>query len=353
MGYLDDLSTLKTVAAVGSGNQNDSALQAAQGMTSAVATLPAGLAGSGGSASSPSSSISPVSPISSSSSAPAATGPSRSPLHANHLSENTPLNFPLAGLNNVRLLSDLHGILENHFAINFEAGFGFFVKGLNEGTNNFPDALNAILKVLKLNWSNPHHKNHLIQILNAGIKMVAARANRYLVDLDSGSLRRGISFSSSKEKKPYDNPLDTKKAWAAKGDKGKVSAQEMNPHSMTGESTDRFIWVMDDNKFYTNFPKLGRFHHSSFRDNGDIDAGGEWMVEEGKITAINGSSGHYHPTVHQFMNALRALAQKNAFADNAVVDVWNTQKKRKTEKVTEILARNGLRDSEFPYCPGS
>lgn len=57
------------------------------------------------------------------------------------------------------------------------------------------------------------------------------------------------------------------------------------------------IWVIDDldaehPTAYSHLCLLGRFHHSSLLGGADIGAGGDWIVVDGVITVIGGSSGH-------------------------------------------------------------
>lgn len=58
------------------------------------------------------------------------------------------------------------------------------------------------------------------------------------------------------------------------------------------------IWVLDTaNNLYVSVNQgPGQFHHSSFTAGGDIQAGGQIVITNGVITAINNASGHYQPS---------------------------------------------------------
>jgi len=56
-------------------------------------------------------------------------------------------------------------------------------------------------------------------------------------------------------------------------------------------------YVMDENGriYYTRFPILTQFHHSSFLAGGPVAAAGEIKIIKGKLVKINNASGHYKP----------------------------------------------------------
>lgn len=58
------------------------------------------------------------------------------------------------------------------------------------------------------------------------------------------------------------------------------------------------IWVLDTaNNLYVSVNQgPGQFHHSSFTAGADIQAGGQIVIANGVITAINNASGHYQPS---------------------------------------------------------
>ncbi|MFO1327237.1 MAG: hypothetical protein U1F56_07750 [Rubrivivax sp.] len=73
------------------------------------------------------------------------------------------------------------------------------------------------------------------------------------------------------------------------------------------------IWVLtdfDDPVFYSHMGILGRFHHSSFLSGDKVASAGEWRVDNGAITWINGASGHYQPEPWRFVRTLLLLQGK-------------------------------------------
>lgn len=91
------------------------------------------------------------------------------------------------------------------------------------------------------------------------------------------------------------------------------------------------IWVVDDldaeqPAVYSHICLLGRFHHSSFLGGAAIGAGGEWIVEKGRIRVVGGSSGHYRPARWRFEKALRLMSRKNALDDMALVALFDRGK---------------------------
>lgn len=73
------------------------------------------------------------------------------------------------------------------------------------------------------------------------------------------------------------------------------------------------IFVQDETGiFYSSSHVWGRLHHSSFTSGAAVRSAGEWKVKHGKIQWLSGKSGHYKPTMTQFINALTDLKASNA-----------------------------------------
>jgi hypothetical protein len=64
------------------------------------------------------------------------------------------------------------------------------------------------------------------------------------------------------------------------------------------EIPNTFIYVCSarDRNIYSGPCAPGALHHSSFLSGEPIIAGGDWMVDNGKVIYINAASGHYRPT---------------------------------------------------------
>jgi hypothetical protein len=69
------------------------------------------------------------------------------------------------------------------------------------------------------------------------------------------------------------------------------------------------IWVLDtQGNFYTSVEHApGRFHHSSFMAGGLVEAAGQVMFVQGKMTHINNASGHYKPSQKSLDQARKDL----------------------------------------------
>ncbi|CAM3013533.1 Uncharacterised protein [Legionella steigerwaltii] len=78
-----------------------------------------------------------------------------------------------------------------------------------------------------------------------------------------------------------------------------------------------FIWdAKDKNHFYTHVHEAGKYHHSTMTSGKKVRCAGMWLVEQGKITAIDNSSGHYKPTSLSFYKLIRFLHSKNLLASD-------------------------------------
>lgn len=101
-----------------------------------------------------------------------------------------------------------------------------------------------------------------------------------------------------------------------------------------------FVWdKQDKNKFYTHPHKAGEFHHSSLTKGEDIRCAGMWVVEAGKITNINNSSGHYRNSSLQFFKLISFLYEKGLVDDNTVVTDFHKGDAWKNLKLQNYLAK--------------
>lgn len=86
------------------------------------------------------------------------------------------------------------------------------------------------------------------------------------------------------------------------------------PDSNQSMIKDHGIWVMSpEGEFYSGpqTTATGDFHHSAFLAGAPIKGGGEWLVQQGNVKVITGSSGHYKPTFDQFQDVLRTLSARS------------------------------------------
>src|SRR5262249_17998294 len=89
------------------------------------------------------------------------------------------------------------------------------------------------------------------------------------------------------------------------------------PGSAQSMLNDHGIWVMSPQGEIFSGRQVGAavpggkavdMHHSAFLAGAAIRGGGEWLVQDGTLKVITGSSGHYTPNFAQFQQALQTLA---------------------------------------------
>lgn len=104
-------------------------------------------------------------------------------------------------------------------------------------------------------------------------------------------------------------PFDTK-GWMLNNGLRQGRTYEGSSQSML---TDHGIWVAStEGEFYSGPQRTdtSNRHHSALLAGAPIKGGGEWLVRDGKLMVITGSSGHYTPNFEQFQDALRTLGTK-------------------------------------------
>jgi len=76
-----------------------------------------------------------------------------------------------------------------------------------------------------------------------------------------------------------------------------------------GKTPERAIFVMDKhgNIYLSTFSKKGVFHHSSFLAGQPVAAAGDIRIENGKVTDVSRTSGHYQPTSNQLRQFTQQL----------------------------------------------
>lgn len=126
-------------------------------------------------------------------------------------------------------------------------------------------------------------------------------------------------------------------------DTGEVAARAIAKGSSPGsfgatdafDSRKRCIWVLLDNApqydpdntldevtFFSHVGRHGRTHHSSLARGNGVLAAGEWIVEAGTITMINGLSGHYQPDLERLLYAIGVLHAAGGIGDDARVRLF-------------------------------
>lgn len=81
-----------------------------------------------------------------------------------------------------------------------------------------------------------------------------------------------------------------------------------------------FTWCKEDeNRFITHPHKAGQYHHSSLTKGKSVRCAGLWVVDNGLITAITNSSGHYRPSSLSFYLLIKFLLDKQLVNDQTEV----------------------------------
>lgn len=78
-----------------------------------------------------------------------------------------------------------------------------------------------------------------------------------------------------------------------------------------GKTPERAIFVMDKhgNIYLSKFSKKGVFHHSSFLSGQPVAAAGDIRIENGRVTDVSRTSGHYQPTSNQLRQFMQQLSK--------------------------------------------
>jgi hypothetical protein len=137
---------------------------------------------------------------------------------------------------------------------------------------------------------------HLVTWFQKGVKYINEKQtrDRYEVTFKSGQLLRRLR---STDTEPV--PLDKQEV--------------VDAFTKKGNPSGALIWVMGSGAFYSHMAKIGRFHHSSFFQGGELTAAGEWDVEKGILKWISGQSGHYRPGFSFLADAVKALMPLGVF----------------------------------------
>jgi len=74
--------------------------------------------------------------------------------------------------------------------------------------------------------------------------------------------------------------------------------------------------------FYSHVCRIHTIHHSSLAGGGNVIAGGEWIVEKGRLRKVSGNSGHYRPPLDALYRAVLHMA--GAFHDDTTIFMYDT-----------------------------
>lgn len=127
-------------------------------------------------------------------------------------------------------------------------------------------------------------------------------------------------------------------------------------HSMglqwIGEEDDVFIFVVSrDAVLYANQGIGGTFHHSSFLGGMPVLGAGQLIVEEGRLTMVSNSSGHYRPDPARHFNALLFFRRKGVDLSTVRSVLYGEAGKREAtgqEHYAELAAQYAVRHRLSP-----
>ncbi len=75
-------------------------------------------------------------------------------------------------------------------------------------------------------------------------------------------------------------------------------------------------------QWYAGTHRVGAFHHSSFLAGRPVLAAGEMQVANGVLKVLTAKSGHYQPSMEQFVNGLKTLKRAGISLDRCEVEVY-------------------------------
>jgi hypothetical protein len=85
--------------------------------------------------------------------------------------------------------------------------------------------------------------------------------------------------------------------------------------------------VSPHGQWYAGSHRVGAFHHSTFLAGRPVLAAGEMQVSHGVVTLLTAKSGHYQPTMEQFVNGLKSLKRAGIPLDRCQVEVYEGRQK--------------------------
>lgn len=82
----------------------------------------------------------------------------------------------------------------------------------------------------------------------------------------------------------------------------------------------KWIWVLDrQRRLYVHAKRRGTFHHSSFVEGGEVLSAGGLDADDGRVRRLTADSGHYRPSLDNFMATVSLLRDWGADLSAAVL----------------------------------
>jgi hypothetical protein len=147
----------------------------------------------------------------------------------------------------------------------------------------------------------------------------------------------GVAYKeNAEERKPYQLTFQGSKLYRG-GELFDTSKCE-TVHSGPGWA----IYVVSPHgQWYAGSHRLGAFHHSTFLGGRPVLAAGEMVVKQGSVTLLTAKSGHYQPSMEQFVNGLKSLKRAGIPLDRCQVEVYQSKKPVRLN-AAEFLANGHL-----------
>lgn len=185
--------------------------------------------------------------------------------------------------------------------------------------------------------ANPQQKAKYFQWFTEGVNYLTdePQRNRYKVAIEEGELKR-------------------RKAKEKQGSIDKFDSQELVDHfkGKNDNVSGNCIWVMSPTgNFYTHISKVGRFHHSSLRGGENVEAAGEWKVQNGKLVEIDGTTGHYKVERAGFINAVKSLAAQKALQADTKVILYEPDGKKVPVSAQDFAANPDQFNGKLTFNP--
>jgi hypothetical protein len=131
-------------------------------------------------------------------------------------------------------------------------------------------------------------------------------------------VRAGVAYKDkAEERKPY--MLTFRGGKVYRGGELFDTSKCVTAHSGAGWA----IYVVNPRgQWFAGSHRVGAFHHSTFLGGRPVLSAGEMQVVQGAVTVLTAKSGHYQPTMEQFVNGLKSLKRACISLDRCQVEVY-------------------------------
>ncbi len=131
-------------------------------------------------------------------------------------------------------------------------------------------------------------------------------------------VRAGVAYKEkAEERKPY--MLTFMNGKVLRGGELFDTSKCETAHSGRGWA----IYVVSPRgQWFAGSHRVGAFHHSTFLGGRPVLSAGEMQVSKGVVTLLTAKSGHYQPTMEQFVNGLKSLRRAGVSLDRCQVEVY-------------------------------